>query len=99
MGCYIDLPGKRGHAEKLMALGAVEVGPPESIAEVPKGTVLICVVQNSVFDAAGVAYSEAEFQRMVGGMNGREHTWLLLDRPIALDLNPQIPNYEQEVHP
>lgn len=97
MGCYIDLPMKTSKAEQLIGLGAQRIDvPPSNLRALPDGKVLICVVKNPTFDAAGVAYNQAELDRMLGGIAGRDHMWLVLDRSIALELAPHIPNYEQE---
>jgi hypothetical protein len=94
MGCYINLPMKTSGAEQLVARGATIIKRPATFSGIPEGKVLVCVVQNPTFDAAGVAYDEAEFRRMLSSMGPRDHTWLLLDRSLALSLNPHIPNYE-----
>lgn len=63
MGCYIETDADKGKADYLIVeQGAIKLTePPRSFVEIPEGKVLICVVENGPFDAAGVCCDEHDF--------------------------------------
>lgn len=89
MGYYIntingvDLP-KRAKANALIQQGAQLVFiVPDSIAEVPPGKALVCVVQNGPFDAAAVIIDDRELKAVANPSDGRPRSWLMMDRETA----------------
>jgi hypothetical protein len=58
------------------------VTPPPAWADVPEDKALICVVSNGMFEAAGLAYSEAEYDEF-RREDGRPRTWVLMDKQVA----------------
>ncbi len=82
MGYYInEVDGKplgSNKKEELIKLGATVIGCPVNFSDVPNGKSLICVVNNYIFEAAGHAYSEREFEAFAEP-DGRPRTWLLMD--------------------
>lgn len=89
MGYYInDGLGARNKAVDIIRLyEAVEIDQPLSMMDVPSTEALICVVENGLFDAAGLIYNEREFQEFaVEDTTGRPRTWLLMEREKAHQL-------------
>lgn len=95
MGYYIEVPNAHNKAGQLINLyGASNIGlPPKKLADVPKGKVLVCVVQNGVFDAAGVCYSEEELEAFKETRTGRPRTWLVMNVDKVCELKPAIAEY------
>lgn len=78
---------------KFSTSAAWETAPPyraEIISEapawenIPRDKVLVVVVSNGLFEAAGVAYSESEYRAMTHGGETRPRQYLIMDRDIAL---------------
>lgn len=87
MGIYIETPLPRKKAEQIVNIyhgTTILAHQPEQFA-VPKDKMLICVVNNGIFDAAGLVYNEREFRGFTVPADGRPKTWLLMDRKTALD--------------
>jgi hypothetical protein len=88
MGYYIETPQ---HLEKAMQLvklhGGTIVPKPQSLADVPVDKALICVIQNGLFDAAGLVYSESEFRAFADSSDWRPKTFVLLDKKLAQTLS------------
>ncbi len=64
MGYYIEVPDNKNKAQQLVDLyGAERIDMlPDSLAELPEDKALICVVQNPMYDAAALAYSDREMR-------------------------------------
>lgn len=59
MGFYLEVPNNHLKAEQMKELhGAVVTLRPKSLRDIPKGKILLCVVQNGSWDAIGIVYSE-----------------------------------------
>lgn len=83
MGCYIETPQSRGRARYLIEHeGAREVTEHDRPGA---DELLVCVVENGPFDAAGIAYSENE-RLVFAHPDGRPRTWLLIDRERGMAL-------------
>lgn len=97
MGCYIDFVNCKGAADKVVALIASGASPVQNPAYPPApGEVLVCVVDNGSFSSAGVAFDQMEFERMQPRPNDRrDRVWFTLDREKALELAPDLPNWER----
>jgi len=84
VGYYIETPTTHGKADYLTAhYDAQVVDRPASYAGIPEGKALIVVVSNGIFEAAGFAYSEREFDAFVNPSDQRPKTFLLMDRREA----------------
>lgn len=84
MGYYIQTPNNFEKALQLVNLhGGVVVPKPASFADVPEDKALICVIQNAFFEAAGLVYSESEFQEFTHSYDLRPKTYVLLDKSLA----------------
>lgn len=71
MGFYINTTSTGSSlgydkARALVADGFKSITQPESFSEVPDDKGLVCVVDNGMFQAAGYAYDEREFQAFTG---------------------------------
>ena len=87
MGYYINQSSKRilpvkGKADILIQDGdATEMKKP---TEFPKHNVsIVCVVDNGVFEAAGLAYDENELRVMSSSTDPRPKRWLLMNKQLA----------------
>jgi hypothetical protein len=91
MGYYIQVPDNLGKAQQIVDLYGAEVlaGPPVTLADLPEGKAAICVVQNGLFDAAGIAYDDKELQEFAYP-DGRPRTWLSMDIAKVIELCPQV---------
>jgi hypothetical protein len=86
MGYYIETAFNLAKDLQLIDnFGAVVTTPdlPED-----KTKVLVCVVQNGPFDAAGVVFNEFELRAFTDPDDDRRRTWLLMDRDIVVELCP-----------
>lgn len=82
MGMYIQGPAK-GKAEALVDLGVAEAilfgTIPKTLADLPAGKSLVCVVDNGHFDAAAYMYSEQEYKDWQRPEDKRPKRWLFVD--------------------
>jgi hypothetical protein len=93
MGCYIQTGRNTHKAAHLIAVGARFINKPDAF-EVPEGKVLICVVENGLFDAAAVIFDEREFTDFsVNDHTGRARTWLLMDKSAVLAIAPYAADF------
>ena len=87
MGYYIELPECLHKADQLVKLHKAEIIPrPAVFSDIPKDKALICVLQNGLFDAAGLAYDEREFMVFSETYTGRIRDWLFMDKKSAHEL-------------
>lgn len=88
MGFYIETATLQGKAEVIAReYGGQIVPKPASFADVPAGKGLVCVVQNGLFDAAGFAFDEREFEAFTEPGDHRSKTWVLMDYEKAAVLS------------
>lgn len=86
MGFYIQVPDRLKKARQLVSLHKAEIiQRPQFFGSVPEGKALICVIDNGIFEAAGLCYSEDEFEDMSTN-DGRARTWVLMDKALAHEL-------------
>ena len=91
MGYYIEVPQLKQKARQLQELHGGKVVPmPQSFADVPTDKVLVIVVDNGPFEAAAIVYSAEEFAAFTLPCDYRPRSAVLLDRDVAIRLNPQI---------
>jgi len=86
MGYYIQVPNNKGKAQQLVKLhGARIITEPQGFWMKDPKEAFICVVDNGMFEAAGFAYNESEFNEFKRP-DGRPKTWLIIDRELAKQL-------------
>lgn len=92
MGFYIEVPEIKEKAKQLKQLyDAQLVLSPQSVREVPKEKVLVCVIENPGFDAVGVINDDRELRDFQPSPNDdRPRSWLLMDRGKVLELVPRV---------
>jgi hypothetical protein len=91
MGYYIETPIATSRALQLASMYDAEVVErPESINDIPRGKTLICVVQNGMFDAAAIVYSDYELDAFSQPGDPRPRTWMLMDREDVVEANPHV---------
>ena len=81
MGYYI--PNDKPISER----GAEPISRPQSFSEVPEGKALICEVDNRIFKANGLIYSEREFEDFNYPSDYRPKKWYLMDKEEAHKLS------------
>lgn len=86
MGFYIEVPRNKQKATQLVEMYGAEVIPePEEYWMHDPNQSLICVVNNGLFEAAGLCFDEQEFNAFKFP-DGRPRIWLLMDRTKAWKL-------------
>ena len=91
MGYYMEVGAHKRKAEHLVTeFGArVLTSPVPNFDKVPEGWVLVCIVDNGLFEAAAICYNQeeiAEFRRS----DGRPRTWVLVPREAVLSQHPSL---------
>jgi len=91
VGMYINtltngtyLPA-RGKADALLKDGATELTPEEARTYRP---FMVCVVENSSFDAAGFAYDREEFAAFSMADDRRKKRWFLAEAQVRRNFLP-----------
>ena len=89
MGYYIQTPGvSKGKAQVICDKhGAYIVACPARFDDVPRGTALICVVNNGPFEAAGFCCDPIEFKEFTQASDTRSKIWLYMDWDKAAKLS------------
>lgn len=89
MGYYIETPALTGKADYIARAYSGEIidRAPASYADIPAGKALVVVVVNTLFEAAGVVYSEREFDAFTDQAHDfRPRTYVLMDRALAFQV-------------
>lgn len=95
MGFYLEVPTHRQKAKYLIEhhqAKRLEFAPPTLQNHVSKDETLVCVVENGLFDAIGICYSERELQDF-GYPDGRPKHWLILPVAESVKLSPHLKEY------
>jgi hypothetical protein len=94
MGDYINYTKRgvlppHGKADRIITDGHADIliGPPKDLSEIPADKVLVCVVENGLFEAAGVTYNERELRAFTDPSDDRPKTWLIVPKEV-LKLQP-----------
>lgn len=82
MGYYFDGPPK-GKVQQLINQGAQPIAKPKDLAALPSDKALIVVIDSGFFDAAGLAYSDAELVDLTQPGDTRPRTFLSMDKATA----------------
>jgi hypothetical protein len=87
MGYYIEVPRNKEKAVYLIAEhGAELTAQPAAFTDVPAHRALVVVVDNGLFEAAGYAYDEREFQAFTQPGDHRPKQFLLMDKAKVREL-------------
>jgi hypothetical protein len=91
MGYYIQLPNNQNKAKQLVDLHNAElVLSPESF-DFSKDKALICVVENQLFEAAGIAFNPDERDAFLPtATDRRPRTWVMLPKTKVTELCPDV---------
>lgn len=93
MGYYLQAPTNHNKAKHLLEkFGGTPIKHhepwnqkvPTSLTEIRPDQALVCVVDNGMFEAAGVAYSDRELQAFNRPDDRRPKVWLILDNREAV---------------
>lgn len=79
MGLYLNPSGESKEAF-LAREGTPVSSPPPEFADVPADQVLVCLIDNGPFTAAGIADSDRERTRFLHGISGRPHMWFVVPK-------------------
>lgn len=85
MGYYIQTDGVKNKAAYIVQHhdGQQLLEAPDSFEDIPEGKALIVVVDNRVFEAAGLCYSQGEFEAFTDPRDTRNKQYVLLDKQLA----------------
>ena len=89
MGYYIETEYNLNKADQLLEAHAEIKATHKPIFDTTGKTVNVCVVQNGMFDACAVAYSEDEMNQFIP-FDGRPKTWLVMPRELVVKLCPAV---------
>lgn len=92
VGYYIETPVAQAKAAWLVGNDKASPcpHPPGSISELDEDHILVCVVENGPFDAAGVCHNDRELERFNDPRDLRPKTWLVMERGVALEMAPWL---------
>jgi hypothetical protein len=99
MGFYIFDSHEVGPLGKLELIkkipGVKELDrPPVSASDVIRvGMYPVCWVDNTIFQAAGIAYDNEELRRFETGTHGRPHKWFLVPTEELVKLKSHLVEY------
>lgn len=89
MGFYIETELRFGKAVQICGqVESAEVIIEPLTFQLPAGKTLVCVVENPLFEAAGVCYDAREFEDFSDPTDPRYKTWVLMDLEDAARLCP-----------
>jgi len=99
MGLYLEPEGNKlkwlqENAEELHSTTYIPIKYNFSLT--PEDKVVVCLVDNYIFQAAGVAFDEREFKAFNLPGDDRLKTWFLVDREQARAIAPQWNTYMKE---
>lgn len=94
MGYYIETDGTHNKAQEL-----VDKRGAHRVLNVPTITIkgladagegLVCVVENGIFDAAAICYSETEREAFADPADPRAKAWLAMPLATIFELCPRV---------
>lgn len=87
MGYYIQTDSNKGKAKFLIENhGAKQITEMVRYADIPEDKIMVVVVDNVAFEAAGVCVDEGEYKEFVYNVK-RPKWFLLMDKKTAHDLS------------
>ncbi len=81
MGYYIN--PDRGSKESYLEKEGIQAPWAPKWEDIPSDKVAVCLVDNGMFTAAGIAYSPAELEEF-SRYDGREKQWYILPKAAAI---------------
>lgn len=95
MGFYLNGFNEFAHNKAALLIekhGAERIShaTPSEFINPSSGRVMVCVVANFAFEAAGVAFDEAEFKEFSNPRDDRPKEWLSVDRKVAEGFCPGL---------
>lgn len=91
MGYYIEVERPTQKAKQLVEQYNAELVLSPEAFDFSGSDALICVVENGPFDAAAIAYDEAERNDFLPtARDQRPRTWLKMPKTKAMQLCPQV---------
>lgn len=87
MGYYIQVPNNKNKAQQISMLYGGQIIPKPRFNEIPADKALMVVVDNGPFEAAGLAYDEAEFSEFTALDDIRRKMFVLMDKQQAYKLS------------
>jgi len=87
---YIEVPERKNKAMQLVSMhSAIAIIGQPLFEATPEGEVLLCVVENSMFDAIAICCNYDDYTRLLPTPDDlRPRTWLYLDRATVIKLQP-----------
>ncbi len=97
MGCYLNNFGENANDKATILILKHEAKRQEipHYIEPDSGLIAVCVVENEMFDAAGVAFSQEEFDAFIAP-DPRHKTWLTMDLDVVAKITPNVLEYIKE---
>lgn len=99
MGYYVEVPGNKGKAEILVKdHGAVVISRPEAFQlatspKYPQPRVVVVVMDNGMFEAAGIAYDVEELKAFTDLVDSRPKVILSMNQDEAWKLAGLEPGF------
>ena len=87
MGYYIETDGHFEKAEKIAAKHNGRIVTQDEASKLVESHGVICVVKNELFEAAGFAYDQNEFDAFTSPSDYRHKTFVVIDRELAKELS------------
>lgn len=90
MGFYINHPemNSLGKVDFIVSnLGGEIIPQPETLQDIPEDKALIVVVNNGMFEAAGYAFDQGEFESFTWERNKRPKVFVQMDKQQAEKLS------------
>jgi len=93
VGYYIEAPSNLGKVNFFLnnIPGTKEISRPSKYEGDDSPSVLVVVLGNGAFEAAGIAYSSSEFREFTDIGDPRPRRFLLMPREEVKKLNPAAP--------
>lgn len=90
MGYYIDPTNGQTKEEWLTEHGIRLMGVPETIDEGGEDLLPVCLVNNGAFNAAGIAFSNAELRVFASPRDTRPKVWYLVEKKDLFEVQPNV---------
>lgn len=88
MGCYVDPPDGTDKALWLKDNGDPLGWAPSSLSVLPNDKLPVCLIDNGLFTAAGVAFSDAELAVFDDSSDPRPKLWFSVPRVLLREVSP-----------
>ncbi len=89
MGAYVNSPHD-SKEEWLRKNWRSRAGSEPSFEHRPSGTLPVCVVDNGLFTAAAICFSETEFKAFMDPDDPRPKSWCYVDVELLKTVSPEL---------